>query len=104
MQSVVVNIVDLTVMGRIASLVLETNSELTALEIENNHFVKFVSAIALAWVFIYFGVVSITSHTVFAIGIIVANVPQGLLATGTVSLTLACGALATKKVCVKIPC
>lgn len=37
----------------------------------------------------------------FAIGIIVANVPEGLLATVTVSLTLTARKLASKKVLVK---
>ena len=79
MQGVVVNTGGLTVMGRIVSLALETKSEKTTLEIEINHLVKFVSAIALARVSIFSGVISITSHIVAAIGIIVANVPRGLL-------------------------
>ena len=79
MQGVLVNIGDLTVMRRVVSLTLGTKSELTMLEIEINHLVKLVSAIALARVSIFFGGASITSHIVSAVGIIVANVLQGLL-------------------------
>jgi len=38
---------------------------------------------------------------VFAIGIIVANVPEGLLATITITLSVAAKTLSTKKVLVK---
>merc|ERR1712241_771198 len=41
------------------------------------------------------------SHFVFIIGIIVANVPEGLLATVTVSLSLTATRMATKNVLVK---
>jgi sodium/potassium-transporting ATPase subunit alpha len=41
------------------------------------------------------------TNLVFAIGIIVANVPEGLLATVTVALTLTAKKLAYKKVLVK---
>jgi sodium/potassium-transporting ATPase subunit alpha len=41
------------------------------------------------------------TNLVFAIGIIVANVPEGLLATVTVSLALTAKRMATKKVLVK---
>lgn len=41
------------------------------------------------------------TNLVFAIGIIVANVPEGLLATVTVALTLTAKKLAAKKVLVK---
>lgn len=41
------------------------------------------------------------TNMVFAIGIIVANVPEGLLATVTVSLTLTANRMAAKQVLVK---
>jgi sodium/potassium-transporting ATPase subunit alpha len=41
------------------------------------------------------------TNLVFAIGIIVANVPEGLIATVTVALTLTAKRLASKKVMVK---
>jgi sodium/potassium-transporting ATPase subunit alpha len=42
-----------------------------------------------------------TTNFVFAIGIIVANVPEGLLAEVTVGLTLTAQRLSKKKVLVK---
>lgn len=44
---------------------------------------------------------SVVNNLIFAIGIIVSNVPEGLTMTITISLTLAAQRLATKKVLVK---
>jgi sodium/potassium-transporting ATPase subunit alpha len=61
-------------------------------------------AITLGVVFFIFGVIyeyPIITNMVFAIGIIVANVPEGLLATVTVSLALTAKRMAQKMVLVK---
>jgi len=52
-------------------------------------------------VLILFINIAAITNLVFAIGIIVANVPEGLLATVTVALTLTAKKLAAKKVLVK---
>lgn len=81
-------------------------SEPTPLSIELDRFIKIISAVAiiLGVTFFIFGVVygyDIITNLVFAIGIIVANVPEGLLATVTVSLALTAKRMAQKMVLVK---
>jgi len=61
-------------------------------------------AIIIGVVFFLFGVFygyRMVTNIVFAIGIIVANVPEGLLATMTVALALSAKRMATKMVLVK---
>lgn len=65
----------------------------TPLSIEIERFIKIVTAVAafLGITFFFFGIYfkyDIITNLVFMIGIIVANVPEGLLATVTVSLAL----------------
>ena len=73
---------------------------------EIHHFIKLITGVAvvlgvsffiLAFVFGYFWLDAV----IFLIGIIVANVPEGLLATVTVSLTLTALRMAEKNVLVK---
>ncbi|KAJ3583179.1 hypothetical protein NHX12_034389 [Muraenolepis orangiensis] len=77
---------DRTVMGRIATLTsgLETGKTPIAKEIE--HFIHIITGVAAV---------------IFLIGIIVANVPEGLLATVTVCLTLTAKRMAKKNCLVK---
>ena len=81
-------------MGNIASLAAGGDRPPTPINLEIHRFIKIVSGIALMLGLI-FGIVCIIQDPadyvrtlVFVIGIIVANVPEGLLATVTVSLTL----------------
>lgn len=96
---------DRTVIGQIANLASEADSEETPLSIEIERFIHIISAIAiiLGVVFFCFGLATydIIQNMVFAIGIIVANVPEGLLATVTVSLALTAQRMAGKMVLVK---
>jgi len=105
-KGVVVKIGDDTVIGRIASLALTTETEQTPINREIEHFIRIISAIAIVLGVSFFAaslargqdpIVSL----VFMIGIIVANVPEGLLATVTVCLTLTAKRMYTKKVMVK---
>jgi sodium/potassium-transporting ATPase subunit alpha len=78
----------------------------TPLSIEIERFIKIISAVAfsLGLIFFIFGVIygyHYIVNLVFAIGIIVANVPEGLLATVTVSLALTAQRMAGKMVLVK---
>jgi P-type E1-E2 ATPase len=78
----------------------------TPLSIEIERFIKIISAVAftLGITFFIFGVIyeyDIITNLVFMIGIIVANVPEGLLATVTVSLALTAQRMAGKYVLVK---
>jgi sodium/potassium-transporting ATPase subunit alpha len=84
---------DETVIGKIANLASSAESEPTPLSIEIERFILIISAIAVTLGVAFFICGFIYKYTfitnmVFAIGIIVANVPEGLLATVTVSLAL----------------
>ena len=84
---------DSTVIGRIAGLASSATSTSTTLQIEIDRFVKLISFIAV-FVGLLFFVVSLIMGSsfmfciVFGIGIIVANVPEGLPITVTVALAL----------------
>lgn len=97
---------DTTVIGQIANLASSAHSQQTPLSIEINRFIRIVSGVAifLGVTFFFLGLLygyGIITNLVFAIGIIVANVPEGLLATVTVSLALTAKRMAKKKVLVK---
>lgn len=97
---------DSTVIGQIANLASSAEAVETPLAIEIHRFIFIISAVAitLGVVFFIFGVIynyPIITNLVFAIGIIVANVPEGLLATVTVSLALTAQRMAGKMVLVK---
>merc|ERR1711868_168498 len=86
----VVNIGDNTVMGRIAGLASGLEGGQTPIAKEIEHFIHIITAVA-----VFLGVI------IFIIGIIVANVPEGLLATVTVCLTLTAKRMAAKNCLVK---
>ena len=78
----------------------------TPIHKEIHHFIKIISTIAitLGIVLFLFGLLAnypFVDNMVFTIGIIVANVPEGLLATVTVALTLTSKRMARKHVLVK---
>ena len=103
---VVINTGDRTVIGQIANLAQLAQASETPLSTEISRFIKIISVVAiiLGLSFFILGVIygyGIIQNLVFAIGIIVANVPEGLLATVTVSLTLTAKRMAKKKVLVK---
>lgn len=103
---VVVRTGDDTVFGRIAGLALRSTAEETTLQVDVHHFVILISSISISFgiFFFIFGLAKgtpVITSIVFAIGLIVANVPEGLLATVTVSLTLSANRLAKKFILVK---
>ena len=103
---VVLRVGDDTFIGKIAALTEDTATEKTPIAKEIDHFVMIVSGVAifLGVVFFFIGVglgTDLITNLVFVIGIIVANVPEGLLATVTVALTLTSRAMAAKNVLVK---
>lgn len=85
---------DDTAIGRIANLTQSAENKQTPLSKEIDRFIIIISIIAilLGVLFFLFGLFYVKypaiEMLVFAIGIIVANVPEGLLATVTVSLAL----------------
>jgi len=98
---------DRTVIGRIAGLAASTVAEDTPIHREIHHFILIITGVAIFLGTTFFMIGMIISggdwitNLVFMIGIIVANVPEGLLATVTVSLTLTANRMASKNVLVK---
>ncbi len=84
-----------TEIGRIASLTQELKEDKSPLQLEIEKVTKIVTYIAvtmgIAFFFLgaYVGKLSLTAAFIFAIGIIVANVPEGLLPTVSLSLAMA---------------
>ncbi len=97
---------DATEMGRIATMTHTVKEETSKIRKELAHFVRVISyiAIALGVLFFLIGFAigrSFWENLVFAIGIIVANVPEGLLPTVTLTLALAAKRMAKKNALVK---
>lgn len=93
-------------MGRVAGLASGLEPTKTPMAIEIDHFIRIITSVAvftgvsffataLAMGYIWFDAV------IFLIGIIVANVPEGLLATVTVCLTLTAQRMASKNCLIK---
>jgi sodium/potassium-transporting ATPase subunit alpha len=105
-KGIIVSTGDNTVMGRIASLAMQTNNEQTPINRELENFIHIISFIAIG-LGLTFAVMNFVrkvphiSNVVFVIGIIVANVPEGLITTVTVCLTLTANRMHTKMVLVK---
>ena len=105
-KGVVVNIGDNTVMGRIAGLASGLGSGETPIAKEIAHFIHLITGVAVFLGVTFFVVAFILGYhwldaVIFLIGIIVANVPEGLLATVTVCLTLTAKRMASKNCLVK---
>merc|ERR1711953_1296708 len=101
-----VNIGDNTVMGRIAGLASGLESGETPIAKEIAHFIHLITAVAVFLGVTFFIIAFILGYNwldavIFLIGIIVANVPEGLLATVTVCLTLTAKRMASKNCLVK---
>lgn len=90
----------------IAHLASEAEQEDTTLKREIHRFIKIIFGVAVALGISFFIIAAISGYDyitnlVFCIGIIVANVPEGLLATVTVSLALTAKKMGEKAVMVK---
>jgi len=93
-------------MGLIAKVMTVTEQSQTPIAIEIEHFIHIISYIAFALGITFFIAGVFIGYTfivnlVFIIGIIVANVPEGLLATVTVGLTITATRMAENNVLVK---
>merc|ERR1712198_483131 len=101
-----VKIGDNTVMGRIAGLAAGVGSDETPIAKEIAHFIHIITGVAVFLGVTFFIIAFILGYNwldavIFLIGIIVANVPEGLLATVTVCLTLTAKRMASKNCLVK---
>merc|ERR1711962_1575845 len=102
----VVNIGDNTVMGRIAGLASGLGSGQTPIAKEIEHFIHIITVVAVFLGVTFFIIAFILGYNwldavIFLIGIIVATVPEGFLATVTVCLTLTAKRMASKNCLVK---
>ena len=105
-RGIVVNIGDYTVMGRIAGLASGLDTGDTPIAKEIAHFIHIITGVAVFLGVTFFVIAFILGYhwldaVIFLIGIIVANVPEGLLATVTVCLTLTAKRMASKNCLVK---
>ncbi|XP_065649793.1 sodium/potassium-transporting ATPase subunit alpha-like isoform X5 [Hydra vulgaris] len=95
-----------TVMGRIANLASGLESGKTPIAIEIEHFIKIITFVAVFFGVLFF-IISMAMgcnwllSIIYLIGIIVSNVPEGLLCTVTVCLTLTAKKMAKKNCLVK---
>ncbi|KAM3718328.1 Sodium/potassium-transporting ATPase subunit [Dirofilaria immitis] len=97
---------DRTIMGRIAYLTSRVDSGKTPIAREIDHFIKIIGIVATTIGISFFIIGLIYGYTfvealVFLIGIIVANVPEGIIATMTVCLTLTAVKMRRKNCLVK---
>ena len=95
-----------TQIGSLATLTQQTSGVDTPIRKELNHFIKVISAIAVIMGVIFFILAFFIQNVflaslIFAIGIIVANVPEGLLPTVTLALSLASRRMASQNALIK---
>ncbi|XP_022920711.2 sodium/potassium-transporting ATPase subunit alpha-like [Onthophagus taurus] len=105
-RGIVVATGDDTVMGHIAGLTARLEPNITPISLELKKFMRLVTVWACS-IGIIFGIIcaiigySWIESTMFLIGIIVANVPEGLLSTVTVSLSVTAKRMAAKNCLIK---
>ncbi|MCA9229852.1 MAG: cation-transporting P-type ATPase [Planctomycetales bacterium] len=95
-----------TEFGKIAALSRDVRRPLSPLQRETNRMVRVLTVIAVVMGIVFFGYGvaigrSMWVSIVFMLGIIVANVPEGLLPTFTLALSMASLRMAKKQVLVK---
>src|SRR5690606_15317432 len=82
-----------TFMGKIADLASSSESNITTLQIEINKFIKLIAIIAICIGLVFFALgfainYPVVTNFIFAIGIVVANVPEGLAYSVTTILAI----------------
>ncbi len=105
-KGIVIRTGDRTVMGRIANLASGLGTVETPISKEIHYFIKLITSVAVFLGVSFFIIALVLEYywldaVIFLIGIIVANVPEGLLATVTVCLTLTAKRMAKKNCLVK---
>jgi sodium/potassium-transporting ATPase subunit alpha len=103
---IVIKTGDRTAMGRIASLASGLSDNETHLAHEIRHFVHIVTIVAFTFGISFFAIMmglgyNLITAIVFLIGVVVSNVPEGLIACVTVCLALTAKRMAKKNCLVK---
>jgi sodium/potassium-transporting ATPase subunit alpha len=105
-KGVAVRTGDKTAIGQIAKFTTQGEKPDTLMKAEIKRFVHIISSIAVGLGVVFFILAAATGYeildaAIFTIGIIVANVPEGLLATVTVALAITAQRMHSKNVLVK---
>ncbi|GAB6025395.1 hypothetical protein CHUAL_011140 [Chamberlinius hualienensis] len=105
-RGIVIQTGDRTFMGRIANLASGLDTGISPIAKEITHFIHLITGVAVFLGITFFFIAFLLGYhwldaVIFLIGIIVANVPEGLLATVTVCLTLTAKRMASKNCLVK---
>uniref|UniRef100_A0A0N5B8S3 Sodium/potassium-transporting ATPase subunit alpha n=1 Tax=Strongyloides papillosus TaxID=174720 RepID=A0A0N5B8S3_STREA len=105
-KGIVIYTGDRTVMGRIAHLASGIDTGKTPIAREIEHFIHIITSVAVFLGVTFFVIAILLGYhwltaVVFLIGIIISNIPEGLLATVTVCLTLTAKRMASKNCLVK---
>jgi sodium/potassium-transporting ATPase subunit alpha len=95
-----------TFMGRIADLASSSEATMTTLQIEINKFIKLIAILAISIGIVFFALgfainYPVVTNFIFAIGIVVANVPEGLGYSVTTILAITAKKMYTRKVFIK---
>jgi calcium-translocating P-type ATPase len=96
-----------TQLGRIAALSQRVKADVSPLQRQVNHAARMIAFIALALGGLFFVVgtlvagLPLADATIFAVGLIVANVPEGLLPTITLALAVGVRRMARRRALVK---
>ncbi len=96
-----------TQLGRIAALSQRVRADLSPLQVQVNRVALLIAAIALAAGAVFFALgttiagLSLHDSATFAIGLLVANVPEGLLPTITLALAVGVRRMARRRALVK---
>ena len=104
-KGVVIRIGDETVIGRIAGLAAGTDNTETPIRKEIKNYIRIlvIIAVLMAIVVLILGLINYNFSTtiVLIVGILVGNIPEGVLVAVSVSLKLAATRMAAKNVLVK---
>lgn len=106
-RGIVIGIAEKTVMGQIADLAATGGVAKSPLRTELDRFVLIITIIAISLGVVFFLLALLVVNysalecIIFAIGILVANVPEGLLACITISLAITAKRLSDRQVLVK---
>ena len=95
-----------TFMGKIADLASSASSGETTLQREINNFIFWIALVSIACGLLFFIIAlaigyDVITDVIFSLGIIVANVPEGLMSTVTVALAITAQKMLKRKIMVK---
>jgi calcium-translocating P-type ATPase len=96
-----------TQLGRIAALSQRVRAELSPLQVQVNRVAKLIAAVAVAAGVLFLAIgtlvagLPLNDSVIFAIGLLVANVPEGLLPTITLALAVGVRRMARRKALLK---